>query len=112
MSTPPLDHPDATITTPTWFLYIIENVQGHLYTGITTDVTRRFQEHQSNRSKTARSLKGKGPLILRYQQAVGTHSQALKLEIRCKKLTRQKKMALITGQKTLRQLIPNELINT
>ncbi|MFI3247118.1 MAG: GIY-YIG nuclease family protein [Ferrimonas sp.] len=107
MPTIVLNHSDASITTPTWFLYIIENAQGQLYTGITTDVSRRFQEHQSNRSKTARSLKGKGPLILRYQQAVGTHSQALKLEYRCKKLTRQKKMALISGQKTLHQLIPD-----
>ena len=29
----------------TWWLYIVETESGKLYTGITTDVNRRFNEH-------------------------------------------------------------------
>jgi predicted GIY-YIG superfamily endonuclease len=30
-----------------WFVYIVEAENGHLYTGITTDLERRFNQHQS-----------------------------------------------------------------
>ncbi|MFD2437858.1 GIY-YIG nuclease family protein [Modicisalibacter luteus] len=32
-----------------WFLYMIETAAGALYTGITTDVERRFGEHCGSR---------------------------------------------------------------
>jgi len=45
----------------TWFVYIIEASDGSLYTGVTTDVTRRFMEHKrSNRG--ARFFRGREPL--------------------------------------------------
>lgn len=79
----------------TWYLYLIRCANGHLYTGITTDVTRRFNEHQSSSPKTAKYLRGKGPLTLMYQEQVGTRSDALKREIAVKKLSRSQKLALI-----------------
>ncbi|MGL5360794.1 MAG: GIY-YIG nuclease family protein [Shewanella sp.] len=78
-----------------WYLYLIRCANGHLYTGITTDVARRFNEHQSNGPKTAKYLRGKGPLTLMYQQPVGTRSDALRREIAVKKLSRAQKLALI-----------------
>ena len=45
-----------------WQLYIVRTAAGALYTGITTDVTRRVNQHQSGRG--ARALRGKGPLDL------------------------------------------------
>ncbi|WP_297896059.1 GIY-YIG nuclease family protein [Shewanella sp.] len=78
-----------------WYLYLIRCANGHLYTGITTDVTRRFNEHQSNGPKAAKYLRGKGPLTLMYQEQVGTRSDALKREIAVKKLSRAQKLALI-----------------
>ncbi|EGM68093.1 GIY-YIG nuclease family protein [Shewanella sp. HN-41] len=78
-----------------WYLYLIRCANGHLYTGITTDVTRRFNEHQSNGPKAAKYLRGKGPLTLMYQEQVGTRSDALKREIAVKKLGRAQKLALI-----------------
>ncbi|WP_299495952.1 GIY-YIG nuclease family protein [uncultured Shewanella sp.] len=79
-----------------WYLYMVKCTNGHLYTGITTDIDRRFHEHQSGGKKAAKFLKGKGPLQLVYQEMVGSHSQALKREISIKKLTRSQKLILIT----------------
>lgn len=81
-----------------WFLYMIEQASGQLYTGITRDVARRFAEHQANNARTARALRGKGPLKLVFQAPAGNHSLALKLEHRVKKLDRQKKLQIITGK--------------
>lgn len=81
-----------------WYLYLVEQASGALYTGITRDVERRFAEHQANSTKTARSLRGKGPLKLVFSSPVLNHSDALKLEYRIKKLPRNKKLALISGE--------------
>ncbi|WP_298441701.1 GIY-YIG nuclease family protein [uncultured Ferrimonas sp.] len=89
-----------------WYFYLIETKSGSLYTGITTDVSRRFSEHQANGPKTARSLRGKGPLTLRFQQRGGDKSNALKLEYRIKRLARPKKLALIAETITVAQLWP------
>lgn len=78
-----------------WYLYLIRCANGHLYTGITTDVARRFNEHQSSSPKAAKYLRGKGPLTLMYQEQVGTRSDALKREIAVKKLSRSQKLAMI-----------------
>lgn len=78
-----------------WYLYLICCANGHLYTGITTDVVRRFNEHQSSSPKAAKYLRGKGPLTLMYQEQVGTRSDALRREIAVKKLSRSQKLALI-----------------
>lgn len=78
-----------------WYLYLIRCANGHLYTGITTDVARRFNEHQSSSPKAAKYLRGKGPLTLMYQEPVGTRSDALKREIAVKKLSRSQKLAMI-----------------
>lgn len=84
-----------TLNLSLWFLYIIRCSKGQLYTGITTNVARRFSEHQNNSSKMAKFLRGKGPLTLVYQEEVGSHSEALKREIQVKKLSRKRKLALI-----------------
>jgi putative endonuclease len=68
---------------------------GELYTGVTTDVSRRFAEHQGGGPKAAKYLRGKAPLQLVYQELVGSRSEALKREIQVKKLTRQQKLTLL-----------------
>lgn len=89
---------------PSWYLYLVEQASGALYTGITRNVERRFAEHQANNHKTARSLRGKGPLKLVFSCPVLNHSQALKLEYQIKKLPRNKKLALIAGEFELSKL--------
>lgn len=84
----------------TWQLYILRCRDGSLYTGITTDVQRRLEEHRSG--KGAKYTRGRAPLELVYREYCGSHSDALKREIQIKALTRKEKKALIDGsfQKT------------
>lgn len=81
-----------------WHVYIIECADGRLYTGITTDLSRRFNEHQSGGVKAAKALRGKGPLKLVYTLRADDRSIASKLEAKIKKLQRLEKLALINGR--------------
>jgi len=76
----------------TWYLYMVRCPNGALYTGITTDVQRRFCEHQAG--KGAKYLRGKSPLTLAYQQDIGSHSDALKAEHAMKKRAKAEKESI------------------
>lgn len=95
----------------TWSLYLIRTDKGALYTGITTEVSRRFAEHQAGGAKAAKSLKGKGPLILEFQIAVGSHSSALKLEYQVKRLAKAKKEQIVKDRQLLPILFPELLFS-
>ena len=101
----------VTTTSPSkpWFIYLVRNNRNALYTGITTDVERRFTEHQSSGPKAAKALKGKGPLVLEFSYAVENRVIASQLEYRIKKLTKAKKEQLINDPELIsewRLLIP------
>ena len=76
-----------------WYLYILECKDGTLYTGITDNIPRRLEEH--NEGKGAKYTRGRGPVLLRYQEECGSHSAALKREYAVKQLTRQDKLKMI-----------------
>lgn len=76
-----------------WKLYILRCRDGSLYTGITTDVEKRFAAH--NAGKGAKYTRGRGPLELVYREDCGDHSTALKRELEIKALPREEKMKLI-----------------
>ena len=76
-----------------WKLYILRCADGTLYTGITTDVDKRFRAHSSG--KGAKYTRGRGPLALVYREDCGDHSAALKREWEIKALTREEKERLI-----------------
>ncbi|MDP1932746.1 MAG: GIY-YIG nuclease family protein [Gammaproteobacteria bacterium] len=80
-----------------WFLYLVRCRNGTFYTGITTDVERRFAEHQKGGVRAARYLRGKGPLELVYTIPAGDRALASTLENRVKSLTRADKQNLIAG---------------
>ena len=77
----------------TWYLYLLRCKDSTLYTGITTDVEKRFEAHQSG--KGAKYTRGRGPLELVYRETCGTHSDALKRECAVKALSRLQKQDLI-----------------
>lgn len=89
-----------------WFLYFIRTKSGSLYTGITTNVERRFAEHQSAGNLGAKFLKGKGPLQLEFSIKVGNRSQALKLEYQVKQLPKATKEKVVLGVVQLCSLFP------
>ncbi|MEN8176285.1 MAG: GIY-YIG nuclease family protein [Pseudomonadota bacterium] len=88
---------------PGWHLYLIRCRDNSLYTGIATDVARRFAEHQSGRG--ARYLRGRGPLALALSRAVGDRILALRLEHRVKKLPKGRKERLLADPGELDRML-------
>ena len=77
----------------TWKLYILRCGDGTLYTGITTDVEKRFAAHSSG--KGAKYTRGRGPLELVHTEECESYSAALKREYAIKHLSRKDKISLI-----------------
>jgi len=77
-----------------WFVYIIEAGDGSFYTGVTTDVKRRFKEHGGT-AKGAKYLRGRQPLRIVYTETRPDRGSALRREADIKKLTRAGKLKLI-----------------
>ena len=78
-----------------WHLYLVRCRNGSLYTGITTDVARRFAAHQGNGDTGSKYLRGRGPLALVFQKKLGSRSLALGVESKVKKLSKARKEELI-----------------
>ncbi len=95
------DSPSAKPICKPWFLYLIRCRKGSLYCGVTTNVERRFKEHQSGSAKSARYLRGRGPLTLVFHEQVGDRSEALKMEYRVKQQSKATKEVLVAGTLTL-----------
>jgi putative endonuclease len=78
-----------------WTVYILECADTTLYTGITTDIRRRMDEHHSGRG--AKYTRRRGPLLVRYTELRRTRSAALKREAAIKSMTRSAKLALMAA---------------
>ncbi|MGH8280976.1 MAG: GIY-YIG nuclease family protein [Gammaproteobacteria bacterium] len=62
-----------------YYVYLLECRGGRLYSGITTDVERRLEEHHGGK-KGARFTRAHPPARLLASVKVATRSEALKLE--------------------------------
>ena len=81
----------SLVNLKTWFLYVVECKDGTLYTGITTDVQRRVEEHNS-KSCGAKYTKSRRPVKLVYQKEYPDRSSVSKAEWAFKKLSRKNKL--------------------
>jgi putative endonuclease len=77
---------------PRHFVYILECADGSLYTGYTTDPTRRFREHSSGRG--SRYTRTRRPLKLSYVEERESRNDALRREIQIKRMSRREKKSL------------------
>jgi len=77
-----------------YHVYIVSCADNTLYTGYTTDVQRRIDEHNHARVG-ARYTKARRPVKLVYSEACITLSEALKREIVIKKMTKKEKSMLV-----------------
>ncbi len=75
-----------------WFLYLIECVDGSIYTGIAVDVAARYAAHASG--KGARYTRSHKPLRLLAQAAYPDRSAASRAEYEVKRLSAAGKRAL------------------
>lgn len=76
-----------------WYLYIVECKDGTFYTGITTDIKKRIDAHNSGRG--AKYTRGRGPVKLMHLRRYVDRSAASKAEYKIKKLKRGKKIRMI-----------------
>jgi len=93
-----------------WHLYVVRCSDGSLYTGVTTNVTRRVQEHNGQGSAGARYTRTRRPAFLVASWGPFGKVDAHRLEYRFKRLTRAKKDALLglpAGELLHRLLTPD-----
>jgi len=76
-----------------WYTYIIRCADKSLYTGATTDITRRIKTH--NAKKGGSYTRSRLPVKLVYKEPHRTKSKALKREAEIKSWTKKEKLALI-----------------
>lgn len=81
-----------------WEVYVIKTESGKLYTGITTDLDRRFNDHQKQQ-KGARFFRISGPESVVFRESHPNRSEATKREIVIKKMSRVEKLTLLESKK-------------
>ena len=77
------------------FVYMLRCGDGSLYTGSTTDLSRRLAAHRSGHG--AKYTRGRLPLELVYWEEMPDWPSALRREAAIKRLTRSEKMALLAS---------------
>ncbi len=79
-----------------WFVYMVRCADNSLYTGITTDLTRRLAEHNEPVARSgAKFTRSRQPVSLVYQEQLENRSKATRREMEIKSLTKKQKLALI-----------------
>lgn len=82
-----------------YYTYILRCSDGSLYTGITTDLRRRFAEHAGGRSRSgAKYTAARSPVAYECAFLSPDRSSASRLEARIKALSRSQKLLLIQGE--------------
>ena len=79
------------------FVYIVRCADGTLYTGWTTDVTRRVAQHNAGRG--TRYTRMHRPVALVYREEMPDRSAAMRRELAIKKLDRERKERLVELQR-------------
>ena len=78
-----------------WYVYIVKCSDNTLYTGVAKDLTRRIGEHNDS-ALGAKYTRARRPVDLVYSERFKDRSGATKEESRIKKLSRSKKLVLIS----------------
>lgn len=82
-----------------YFVYLLECADGSIYTGITTDVKRRFSEHKNGTG--GHFTRAKKAKRIAYTEQHPDRSSAQKREAEIKSWSREKKLELISQGSTL-----------
>ena len=77
-----------------WFLYVVGCCDGTLYTGVTTDLNRRVNEHNTSK-RGAKYTKTRRPVNLIWSNKYNNRSEAQSAEYSFKKLSRKEKLDII-----------------
>lgn len=82
-----------------WAVYLLECVDGRVYTGIARDPEQRYAKHLAG--KGARFTRSNPPRQLLGWVSVASHGDALRLEIIWKRLPREARIAALRDHPTL-----------
>lgn len=94
-----------------WYVYILLCKNNRLYTGISTNPQKRFEQHQ--RGKGAKFTRSNTPLALLSYSACPDRSNASKLEHQIKQMSVSEKLALVNvWQQELAQLADNNEVQS
>lgn len=74
------------------YTYILRCSDNTLYTGYTTDISRRVSEHNSGNG--AKYTRGRSPVVLKYVEYHDSRSEAMSREYEIKQLSTKKKRDL------------------
>lgn len=77
-----------------YYVYLLECSDSSYYCGITTDIQRRIIEHNTSK-KGAKYTRSRRPVKLIWSKIVQNRSEATKLEIQIKNLSKKEKIALV-----------------
>lgn len=80
-----------------WFVYMLRCADSSLYTGITTDISRRLAEHNGEGEQGARYTRSRRPVVVAYSEAADSRATASRREAAIKRLTRAQKLKLCDG---------------
>lgn len=83
-----------SVSSDNYTLYILECSDGTFYTGITRDVNKRVEEHNTS-IKGAKYTRSRRPVHSIYQEIHHDKSSALKREMAIKKMSRKEKESLV-----------------
>lgn len=86
-----------TEVSASWFVYVLRCADNSLYTGVTTDLARRLDEHNGvdESTKGARYTRNRRPVALVYQEHCADRSSACQREYAIKQLSKNAKEKLI-----------------
>ena len=93
------------MSTGQYSLYMLRCADGSLYTGIAIDVAKRYDEHVKG-ARGARYLRGRAPFDIVFCTTAGNRSDALRVEYWVKRLSKTDKEALVAGETSLYELLP------
>jgi len=78
-----------------WHVYLVRCSDGSIYTGITDNVDKRIEKHNSG--KGAKYTAQRGPVSLMYSEVLKDQGSAMKREAQIKKWGKQQKESLASG---------------
>ena len=93
-----------------YYIYMLRCEDNSLYTGITTDLERRFSEHHFKSEKCAKYTLNHTAIKFEAAWESSSRSLASKLEYNLKKLTKQQKEKIISNINNL-SIIPEEKLD-
>jgi putative endonuclease len=96
--------PDKVKQAKEYFVYILQCKEARLYTGYTTDIERRYQEHVQRLPKCKFTRSFPVEKLAACWSSETDYSSIFKIELKIKKLSRQEKLALIKTPQSLAKL--------